>query len=95
MLNVDSINLLHLLNNKAKGFIEEINGNKYLTLVPNDVSNGKLKPYKVLRNNVKDLIKVIIINANNYDEKHMNIKFNSDDDLLLKKILKSPRSFLR
>ena len=95
MLNVDSINLLHLLNNKVKGFIEEINGNKYLTLIPTDVSKDTLKPYKVLRNNVKDLLKVIIINANNYDEKHMNIKFNSDDDLLLKKILKSPRSFLR
>ena len=78
MLNVDSINLLHLLNNKVKGFIEEINGNKYLTLIPTDVSKDTLKPYKVLRNNVKDLLKVIIINANNDDEKHMNIKFNSE-----------------
>ena len=88
MLSVDSSNLLYLLNSKIKGFIEKMNGNNSLTLISTDISIYTLKLYKVLRNNIKDLIKEIINNADNYDEKNINIKFNSDDDLPLRKTLK-------
>ena len=33
---INSVNLLHLIINKVNGDIEEINGNKYLMLVPTD-----------------------------------------------------------
>ena len=35
--------------------------------------------------NVKDLIKSINNHSGKYDEKYMKVKFNSDDDLPLKK----------
>ena len=88
MLNIDSVKLLYLLKNKVKGFIKEITGNNYVTLFPTDESKGTLKPYEVLRNNVRGLVKVIINNTDNYDEKHMKVKCNSDDDFSLKKTRK-------
>ena len=33
---VNSVNPLYLIINKVNGYIEEINGNKYLMLVPTD-----------------------------------------------------------
>ena len=36
---------------------------------------------------IKDQIRTIISNTNNYDEKYMKIKSNSDDDLPLNKTL--------
>ena len=36
---------------------------------------------------IKDFIRLITNNSDSYDEKHMKIKFNSDDALSLKKIL--------
>ena len=52
-------------------------------LVPTDESKGTLKKYRKLRNKIRDLIRLITKNSDNYDEKYMKIKFNSDDDLLL------------
>ena len=37
---------------------------------------------------IMDLIRSITNNPDDYDEKSMKIKFNSDDDLLLNKTLK-------
>ena len=68
--NLNALNALYLIINKANACIEESNGNKYLTLVPTDGS--------------KDLLKN---NSDNYDEKCITIKFNSDDDLPLKKTI--------
>ena len=36
---------------------------------------------------IKDQIRTIISNTNNYDERYMKIKSNSDDDLPLNKTL--------
>ena len=40
-LKIYSVNPLHLIFNKVNGFFEEINGNKYLTLVPTKESKEK------------------------------------------------------
>ena len=56
-------------------YFEEINENKYLTLVP---TNEK---------NIKDLIKSITKNSDDCDEKYMRIKFDSDDELPLNKTI--------
>ena len=45
-----------------------------------------LKKYEELWNTIRDLIRSITINSGNY-EKYMKIKFNSGDDLPLRKIL--------
>ena len=67
-------------------YIEESNGNKYLTLVPADVSKGTLKKYEELWDKIRNLIRSTSNNSDDYDNKYMKIKFNSDDDdLPLKK----------
>ena len=40
-----------------------------------------------LRNKIREITKSITNNSDNYHEKYMEIKFNSDDDLPLKKTL--------
>ena len=65
--------------------LKKTNGNKYLTLVPTDESKDTLKPYKELWNKIRNLIRSITNKSDNYDEKYIKIKFNSGDDLPLKK----------
>ena len=58
-----------------------------MILVPTDESKDTLKKYKEMWSKVRDLIRSITNNSEDYDEKYMKIKFNSDDDLHLKKTL--------
>ena len=46
-----------------------------------------IKEYEKLWNKIKDLIKLITKNSEDYDEKYMKIKFNSDDQLPLNKMI--------
>ena len=41
-----SVNPLYLIFNKANGYFQEVNGNKYLTLVPTNESKEKTKSIK-------------------------------------------------
>ena len=45
------------------------------------------KKYKELWSKIRDLIRSIIKNSDNYDEKYIKIKFNSDDELPLNKLI--------
>ena len=56
-----------------------------MSLVPTDDSKDLLRKYKELWNKIKDLIRSITNNSDKYDEKCMKIKFNSDDNLSIKK----------
>ena len=48
------MNRLYLIFNKVNGYSEEINGNKFLTLVPNSKSKEKkLKNYEELWSKIK------------------------------------------
>ena len=44
-----------------------------------------MKKYEKLWNKNRDIIRSITNDWDNYDKKNMKIKFNSDDDLPLKK----------
>ena len=44
-VKINSVNPLYLIFNKVNGYFEEINGNKYLTLVPTNESKEKIKKY--------------------------------------------------
>ena len=63
------------------GYFEEINKSKYLTLAPTNESKEKVKKYEELWNKIRDLIRSITKNSNDYDEKYMKIKSNSDGQL--------------
>ena len=58
-----------------------------MTLASTDESKDILKKYEDLWVKIRDLIRPITNNSDDYDEKNMTIKFNSDNDLPLKKTL--------
>ena len=70
--------------------LKEINGNKYLTVVPTDESKENIKKCEELWSKIRDLIRSATKNSANCDEKYMKIKINSDNKLPLNKTLKIP-----
>ena len=54
-----------------------------MTLVPTDESNVTLKKYEELWKKIRDLIRSMTYNSGNYDEKYVQVKFNSNSDLEL------------
>ena len=75
-----------LFYQQSKGIYRGNNVIKYFTLVPTDESRDKLKEYEGICRKVKDII-ILSINSNSddYGEEYMKMKFNSDDDLIIKK----------
>ena len=60
---------------------------KYLTLVSTNESEEKIKKYEELWSKIRDLIRSITKNSDDYDEEYMKIKFNSNDELTLHKTI--------
>ena len=60
-----------------------------MTLVPTNESKEKVKKYEELWSKIKDLIRSITKKSDDYDEKYMKIKFNSDGKLLLNKMIET------
>ena len=86
-VKINSVNPLYLIFGKANGYFEEINKNKYLTLVRTNESKEIIKKYEELWSKIRDLIRSITKNSDGYDEKYMKIKFVSDDELPLNKTI--------
>ena len=63
------------------GYFEEINKNKYLTLVLSNKSKEIIKKYEELWSKIRDLIRSITKNSDACDQKCVKIKFTSDDQL--------------
>ena len=72
------------------GYFEEINWNKYLTLVLTNESKEKFKKYEEQWSKIRNLIRFITKYSHDYDEKLMKIKFSSDDELPLNKAIETP-----
>ena len=87
-VNTYSVNPLYLIFRKVNECFEEINKTKYLLLVPTNESKEKIKKYQELWSKIRDLARSITKNSDDYDEKYMKIKFNSDDKLPLNKTIK-------
>ena len=87
-VKINSVNSLCLIFIKVNGFFEEVNENKYLSLFPTNDSKEKVNKYDKLWSKNRDLIRSINKTSNDYDEKYMKIKFNSDDELPLNKMIK-------
>ena len=56
-IKINNVNLLYLIFGEVNGHFEEINKNKYLTLVPTNKSNGKIKKYEELWSKIRDFIR--------------------------------------
>ena len=70
-VKINSVNSSYLIINKEKGYFEEINSNKYFTLVPTNEGKGKAKKYGDLGRKIGDLIRSITKNSDGYDEKYI------------------------
>ena len=74
---------------KQIGYIEENNGNKYLTFASTDKNKKVLEKYTKLWDKIKYHIqKINSYKSGEYEKDYTKIKFNSDDDLPLNKTLK-------
>ena len=87
-IKIYSVNPLYPIFRNVNRYFEEIYKNKYLTLVCINESKGKIEKYEELWSKIRDLIRSIIKNADDYDKKYLKTKFNSDDKLLLNKTIK-------
>ena len=87
--NINSVNSLYLLISELDGFIEEKEGSKYLNISLIHKNNDVLVKFPEVWRGLKDQIKKINIGSvDEYAEDYMKIKFDSDDNLPLNKILK-------
>ena len=87
-MNIDSVNPLCLGITSVNGYIEEKGIDKYLVFDLTDENKELLKKYNDVFNGIRDKIKEINSNECDYEKDYMKIKFNSDDDLPLNKLLK-------
>ena len=86
---INSINPLHLIVGEVDGYIEESNGNRYLTFPSTDKNKEVLTKHTKLWDRVKHLIKTINNGKEGeYKKGFRNIKVNSDGNLTLNKIPK-------
>ena len=61
-----------------------------MALVPTNESKEGIKKHKKMWSKIRDLIRSITKNSDDYDEKYIKIKFNSDDELPLNKTIEIP-----
>ena len=87
-VKINSVNPFYLIIGKVDEYIEEKNGNEYLTLVSTDKNEEVLIKYTELWGKIKNLIKKMIGEAGEYGKDYMKIRFESNDNLLLNKTLK-------
>ena len=88
-VKINSVNPLCLIIGEVDGYIEENNRNKYLTFASTDKNEKLLEKDTKLWDEIKYHIQTI--NAGKfgeYENDYIKIKFNSNDDLPLNKIIK-------
>ena len=86
--SIYSVNPFYLCIDHATEYIEEKNGNKFLIFDSVNENKEVLKKYFGICNGIKNKIKAINGDQCDYVKDYMKIKFNSDDDLPLNKLLK-------
>ena len=86
-VKINSVNRSYLIFKDMNGYFEEINRHKYLMPIPTNEIKEKIKKYDELRIKIRYIIRSITKNLDEYDEKYMKIKFNSDDELPLNRTI--------
>ena len=84
--DINGVKSLYLMINRIKGHFEEKDGDKYLIISP---ENGDtIQKYQVF-DRLKEIIKKIndYSQPTKYDDNYMKIKFNTDDNIPLNKII--------
>ena len=88
--DANSVNPLHLIINRIKGHFEEVDEDKYLII--NSENDDIMQKYQEVFNGIKEIIKKINDYSQpiEYDDNHMKIIFNTDDNNPLNKIIYFP-----
>ena len=73
-IKINSVNLLYFIFSKVNEYFEEIDKSKYLMLVLINESKEKIKKCEELWSKIRDLIRLLTKNADDYAEKYMKIK---------------------
>ena len=68
-VKINSVNPLYLIFGKVNGCFEEINRNKYLTLVPTNESKEMIEKYEEVWCKIRDLMRSISEKSDDDDEK--------------------------
>ena len=80
---------MYLIIGEVDGYIEENNGNKHLIFASTDGNKKVLTKFTKLWDEIKHLVKTINDGKEvEYDKDFMKIRFESDDNLPLGRILK-------
>ena len=86
--NIDSVNPLYLIIKGFEGYVEKNNDNKFLTIALTDNNNQVLVDYaKVWDGILEQIEKINNGKIKEWGKDYMKIKFNSDDDILLNKVI--------
>ena len=88
--NVNSVSPLYLMINKIKGHFEKVDGDKYLII---SSENGDImQKYQEVLDRIKEIIKRINSYSQpiKYDDNYMKIKFKTDDNIPLNKMIYFP-----
>ena len=88
--NVNIVNPLYLMINRIKGHFEKIDEDEYL-IISSEISDIMQK-YQEVFDGIKEIIKKINDYSYpiKYDDNYMKIKFNTDDNIPLNKIIYFP-----
>ena len=71
---------MYIIINEINGYIEKSDGNKYLTLVSTNKNKDILKRHSETWDNIKGLVRWIINNSGDYDEKYRKITLGEYTD---------------
>ena len=92
--NLNGSNSLYLVFNNLDAYIEKSGENKYLIFASTDKNEMVLGDYTEIWNEIKEQIELIELISGNkvikYSKDFMKIRFESDDDLLISKIIIIP-----
>ena len=86
-MNSHGVYPLYLTIADVDGSIKQKNGNKYLTFTSTDKNKEVLEKYTELWDGIKSLIEKINNKPGKYGKDYMKIKFNSDNNWPLNKLL--------
>ena len=78
------------MNNRIKGHFEEVNGYKYLIITSKNCDI--MQKYQEVFDGIKEIVKKIYDYSQpvKYDDNYIKIKFNTDDNISLNKIIYFP-----
>ena len=88
--NVINVNPPYLIINRVKGHFEEVDGDKYLII--SSESDDIMQKYQEVFDGIKEIIKKINDYSQpiKYDDSYTKIKFNTNDNIPLNKIIYFP-----